>query len=163
MSKLGRKGRRRARAGLKFALAPALAPAGKNVPASGPGVAAARCTWRLAVTLDRLVVKALHAALLAGGIAAANPAAAEIDASQADARLIGMPIYTSDGLLIGQVTNVETYGTNRAIVAAIGGYLAFGPRFVWIPLTWANKEEVHIRLLLTNNQLGGFGQGIGSR
>ena len=111
----------------------------------------------------RLAVKLVHAALLAGGIAAANPASAEIDASQADARLIGMPIYTSDGLLIGQVTNVETYGTNRAIVAAIGGMLAFGPRFVWIPLNWANKEEDHIRLLLTNGQLAGFGQGIGSR
>jgi PRC-barrel domain protein len=115
------------------------------------------------VTLERLAVKLVHAALLAAGITTVHPASAEIDASQADARLIGMPIYTADGLLIGQVTNVETYGTNRAIVAAIGGFLAFGPRIVWIPLTWANKEDDYIRLLLTNNQLAGFGQGIGSR
>jgi PRC-barrel domain len=115
------------------------------------------------VTLERLAAKLVHAVLLTAGIAAVYPASAEIDASQADARLIGMPIYTADGLLIGQVTNVETYGTNRAIVAAIGGFLAFGPRMVWIPLNWANKEDDHIRLLLTNNQLAGFGQGIGSR
>ena len=108
----------------------------------------------------------VHAALLLVGITILSPASAEIDASQADARLIGMPIYTADGLLIGQVTNVEIYGSRRTLVAAIGGLMAFGPRLVWIPLAWANKEEDYIVLLLTNAQveaLLGFGLGIGSR
>jgi hypothetical protein len=54
-----------------------------------------------------VAVKLAHAALLALAIATPQLVAAEIDASQADARLIGMPIFTSDGLLFGQVTNIE--------------------------------------------------------
>lgn len=114
----------------------------------------------------KLAVNLIHTALLAIAVAATNPAAAEIDSSQADARLIGLPIYTADGVLIGQVTNVETYGSNRSIVGAIGGFLGFGPRFVWIPLGWANKEEDYIWLLLTSDQAAtvlGSGRGIGSR
>jgi hypothetical protein len=112
-------------------------------------------------------VKLLHAALLAAAMATAPPAAADIDASLADARLVGMPIYTTDGLLIGQVTGIETYGSNRSIVAAVGGnYWGFWPRSVWIPLNWADKEEDYIRLLLTSAQTAAFlgpAGGIGSR
>ena len=107
-----------------------------------------------------------HAALLALSIVTPHLAAAEIDVSQADARLIGMPIYTADGLLIGQVTNVEIHGSSRSLVAAVGGLMGFGPRMVWIPLNWADKEEDHIKLLLTSAQaamLLGPGAGIGSR
>lgn len=111
-------------------------------------------------------MKLAHAALLALSIATPYLAAADIDASQADARLIGMPIYTADGLLIGQVTNVGTYGSSRSLVAAVGGFMAFGPRIVWIPLNWADKEADYIRLLLNSAQAGmllGPGVGIGSR
>src|SRR5262245_10467758 len=55
----------------------------------------------------RLSMKLVRAALLAVGTATTSPAQAEIDASQADAKLIGMPICTSDGLLAGQVTGIE--------------------------------------------------------
>ena len=108
----------------------------------------------------------VRAALLAVALAATSPALAEIDSSQADARLIGMPIYTSDGVLIGQGTNVDVAGSSRSLVAAVGGFMAFGPRMVWIPLTWANKEEDYILLLMTNAQVGALlfaGGGIGSR
>jgi PRC-barrel domain protein len=111
-------------------------------------------------------VKPVHAALLALAIAAPHLAAADIDVSQADARLIGMPIYTSDGLLIGQVANVETYGSNRSLIAAVGGLMAFGPRMMWIPLNWADKEEGYIKLSLTSAQAASFlgpGGGIGRR
>jgi hypothetical protein len=84
-------------------------------------------------------MKWVFAALLA--VAITSPAAADIDASQADARLIGMTIY-------------------------IGGLMGFWPRSVWIPLNWANKEEDYIRLLMTNAQVAAFlgpGLGIGSR
>ena len=64
-----------------------------------------------------------HAALLVLAITTPHIAAADIDASQADARLIGMPIFTADGLLIGQVANVETYGSTRSLIAAVGGYM----------------------------------------
>jgi sporulation protein YlmC with PRC-barrel domain len=108
----------------------------------------------------------VRVALAAIAIATTSPAAAEIDVSQADARLIGMPIYTSDGILIGQVTNIDVAGSSRSLVAAVGGFMAFGPRMVWIPLTWANKEEDYIQLLLTSAQVGALlfpGRGIGSR
>jgi hypothetical protein len=111
-------------------------------------------------------VKLVHAALLVLAITTPHVAAADIDASQADARLIGMPIFTADGLLIGQVANVETYGSTRSLIAAVGGFMAFGPRLVWIPLNWADKEEDHIRLLLSSAQAASFlgpGGGIGSR
>ena len=39
-----------------------------------------------------------------------DPVLAEIDASQADPRLIGMPIYTYDGVLIGRVAGGEVIG-----------------------------------------------------
>ena len=112
-------------------------------------------------------MKLLHAALLAAAMATATPAAADIDASLADARLVGMPIYTADGLLIGQVTGVETYGSNRSIVAVVGGrFWGFWPRSVWIPLNWADKEADYIRLLMTSAQTTAFlgpAAGIGSR
>ena len=63
-----------------------------------------------------------------------------------------MPIYTSDGVLIGRVTNVDVAGSSRSLIAAVGGFMAFGPRQVWIPLTWANKEEDHIQLLMTGHR-----------
>ena len=66
-----------------------------------------------------------------------------------------MPIFTSDGLLIGQVTGIE-FGSNRCLVAAIGGLMGFGPRSVCIPLNWANKEEDYIQLPLTNEQVPAF-------
>ena len=111
-------------------------------------------------------MKLVHAALLVLAIATPHIAAADIDASQADARLIGMPIFTADGLLIGQVANVETYGSTRSLIATVGGFMAFGPRLVWIPLNWADKEEDHIRLLLSSAQAASFlgpGGGIGRR
>jgi PRC-barrel domain len=114
----------------------------------------------------RLAVKLAHAALLALSITSPRLVAADIDASQADARLIGMRIYTADGLLIGQVTNVETYGSSRSLVAVVGGWMNFAPRLVWIPLNWADKEEDYIRLLLTSAQTGMLFApwgGIGSR
>ena len=49
--------------------------------------------------------------------------------------MIGMPINTSDGVLIGRVTNVDVAGSSRSLIAAVGGFMAFGPRQVWIPLT----------------------------
>ena len=101
-------------------------------------------------------MKLVHAALLAIGIATTNHASAEIDVSQADAKLIGMPIYTSDGVLIGQVTGIDVHGTRRLLVGAVGRLMGFGPRMVWIPLTWANKEEDYITLLMTNEQVAAF-------
>jgi len=114
----------------------------------------------------KLLQAAVLAAVLAVAITAGPPAAADIDASLADARLVGMPIYTSDGVLIGQVTGVETYGSNRSIVGVVEGSLGFGLRSVWIPLNWADKEEDYIKLLLTSAQAATFlgpGRGIGRR
>jgi len=111
-------------------------------------------------------MKLVQIALIAGAAAVVSPASADIDASQADARLIGMPIFTSDGLLIGQVTGVEIYGSSRSLVAAVGSFMGFGTRAVWIPLNWADKEEDYIRLLITGAQAAAFlgpGLGIGRR
>ncbi len=108
----------------------------------------------------------LRTALLAIVIATTNHASAEIDASQADARLIGMPIYTSEGLLIGQVTGVEPSSSRRSLVGDIATPMGLGLIRVWIPLSWANKEEGYIILLITNQQIAAFlgpGRGIGSR
>ena len=60
-------------------------------------------------------MKLAHAAVLALVVTTTNPVLAEIDASQADARLIGMPIYTYDGVLIGQVAGVEVISSTMAI------------------------------------------------
>ena len=98
----------------------------------------------------------LVVALLAAGIAASSPASSQIDPSQADARLIGLPIYTADGVLIGQVTNIDMRGSNRGLVAAVGSSLGFGSRIVLIPLAWANKEEDYIQLLLTHEEMASF-------
>jgi hypothetical protein len=108
----------------------------------------------------------LRTALLAIVIATTNHASAEIDASQADARLIGMPIYTSDGLLIGQVTGTEPFGSRPSLVGDVATPMGLGLIRVWIPLSWANKEEGYIILLITNQQVAAFlapGRGIGSR
>lgn len=112
-------------------------------------------------------MKLAHAAVLALIITTTNPVLAEIDASQADARLIGMPIYTYDGVLIGQVAGVEVISTTRrSLVADMATPMGFGFARVRIPLSWANKEEDYIILLMTNEQVIPFlgpGLGIGSR
>jgi hypothetical protein len=55
--------------------------------------------------------------------------------------------------LIGRVTNVDVAGSSRLLIAAVGGLMAFGPRQVWIPLTWANKEEDYLQLLMTGARI----------
>jgi sporulation protein YlmC with PRC-barrel domain len=111
-------------------------------------------------------MKLAHAAVLALVITITNPVSAEIDASQADARLIGMPIYTYDGVLIGQVAGVEVTSTRRSLVADTAIPMGFGFARVRIPLSWVNKEEDYILLLMTSEQITPFlgpGRGIGSR
>ena len=115
----------------------------------------------------RGATKLRHACLLALAIASTSPACAEIDSSQADARVVGMPICTSNGLPIGQVTGIDYYGDRRCIVGIVGGLLGFGARSVCIPLNWANKTDYCISLVLSNEQIAAFllspGGGIGSR
>ena len=112
-------------------------------------------------------MKRVHAALLALAIASTNPACAEIDSSQADARVVGMPICTFDGVPIGQVTGIDYYGNSRCIAGIVGGMLGFGARSVCIPLKWANKTDYCISLVWNHDQIGTFllapGGGIGSR
>ena len=120
----------------------------------------------IAAHMEIIPMKLAHAAVLALVITTTNPVLAEIDASQADARLIGMPIYTYDGVLIGQVAGVEVISTRRSLVADMATPMGFGFARVRIPLSWANKEEDYIILLMTNEQVIPFlgpGLGIGSR
>ena len=64
------------------------------------------------------------------------------------------------------MAGVEVISSRRSLVADMATPMGFGFARVRIPLSWANKEENYIILLMTNEQVIPFlgpGLGIGSR
>ena len=54
-------------------------------------------------------------------------------AQQSDAWLVGLPLYSSDGKKLGQVTEVVTAAGQRAVRAEMGTFLGLGPTPILIP------------------------------
>jgi hypothetical protein len=68
-------------------------------------------------------------------------------------RVIGWPIYTSDGFKIGEITNIGTYKGQRLMVGEVGLTLGLGIRHVLIPRNLATIQNDRIVLTITKDRV----------
>jgi sporulation protein YlmC with PRC-barrel domain len=98
--------------------------------------------------LMRIVALALLACL-----AIAPALHAQTSAPRSTSRIIGWPIYTSDGLKIGEVTNIGTYKGQRLMIGEVGLTLGLGTRHVLIPRNLAIVHKDRIVLTITKDRV----------
>jgi len=67
--------------------------------------------------------------------------------------VVGMPIYTADGVKIGEVTNFATHRGERSIIGEVGQTLGFGSRLVLIPKSLATIQDDRIVLTITSDRV----------
>ena len=94
----------------------------------------------------RIVALALLACL-------AIPPALHAQTSAPTNRMIGWPIYTSDGFKIGEVTNIGTYKGQRSMIGEVGLTLGLGIRHVLIPRDLAIIQNDRIVLTITKDRV----------
>jgi hypothetical protein len=83
-------------------------------------------------TMKQAVMACLALCLLAGAPAALAQTE-QTDTAHTDTSVIGMPIYTSDGMMIGQVTTLGLHRGESSMIGEVGRLLGFGTRRVLIP------------------------------
>lgn len=86
-------------------------------------------------------------------VSAVTPSLAQISESELGAAVIGMPIYTSDGANIGEVTASGTYGGDVVVIGEVGYKIGFGTRQILIPSAMANRQSDRITLTVTYDEL----------
>jgi len=67
--------------------------------------------------------------------------------------MIGKPIYTSDGIAIGQITNIGRYKGQRMLIGEVGLTLGLGTRLVLIPNDLANIQKDRVILSISSDQI----------
>ena len=99
--------------------------------------------------MKHAVVASVALFLLAG-----TPAAlAQTGTAHTDTSVIGMPIYTSDGLMIGQVTTLGRYRGESSMIGEVGRLLGFGTRRVLIPDSLATVENDRVILTIPSDRV----------
>ena len=78
---------------------------------------------------------------------------AQTSSSRLANALIGKPIYTSDGVKIGQVTNIGEYKGQRSMIGEVGLTLGFGARMVLIPNDLAVVQKDRVVLTITSDRV----------
>jgi hypothetical protein len=84
---------------------------------------------------------------------AAPAASAQTETAHKDTSVIGMPIYTADGMKIGQVTTLGRYRGESSMIGEVGRLLGFGTRRVLIPDTLATVENDRVTLTITSDRV----------
>jgi hypothetical protein len=78
-----------------------------------------------------------------------NPPTKPPQSSQSDAELVGLPVYTSDGLKLGQVTNAARSHERAALVAELDEFQDVGSISLVIDDDVYQRKTDRIELLLT--------------
>ena len=92
--------------------------------------------------------------LAAAAAAAAAPVAlAQTDTAHTDTSVIGMPIYTSDGMKIGQVTTLGRFRGESSMIGEVGRFMGFGTRRVLIPDTLATVQNDRVILTIASDRV----------
>jgi len=78
---------------------------------------------------------------------------AQTSAQRGTSAVVGMPIYSSDGMEIGQVTNIGKYRGERSMIGEVGQVLGFGTRYVLIPKAIATIEKDRVILTITSESV----------
>jgi hypothetical protein len=97
--------------------------------------------------------RALAASIALLLLAAAPAALAQSDTAHTDTSVIGMPIYTSDGMKIGQVTTLGRYRGESSMIGEVGRFMGFGTRRVLIPDTMAMIDRDRVVLTITSDRV----------
>ena len=108
----------------------------------------------------------LRTALVAGSLAmglAATPATAQNQqppppatqppAAQEQTNLVGLPVYSTDGQKLGEVTEVGTVGGRKMLRAEIGAFLGIGPSPVLIPADMFAHKNDRIEVAMTADEV----------
>ena len=77
-------------------------------------------------------------------------------AQQSDARLVGLPLYSSDGKKLGQVTEVVTAAGQRAVRAEMGTFLGLGPTPILIPEEMVERKADRVEIIMTASEVKTF-------
>jgi hypothetical protein len=107
---------------------------------------------------SRLVAAALALALAAGPVAAQqapeqSPVPEKQPGVQADAALVGLPIYSSDGQRLGQIAEVGTSSGQPAVRGEMDELLGIGTRSVIIVAEVFQKKDDRIELSMTADEV----------
>jgi hypothetical protein len=81
-----------------------------------------------------------------------QPPAAQPEA-QPEPGLVGMPVYSSDGQKLGDVTHAGTAGGKSAVRAEMGQFLGLGSRGVVIDSEVFQKKADRIELTMTASEV----------
>lgn len=100
--------------------------------------------------MKQAVMASLALLLLTG---TTPPAFAQTGTAHTDTSVIGMPIYTSDGMMIGQVTTLGRYRGESSMIGEVGRLLGFGTRRVLIPDTLATVHNDRVILTITSDRV----------
>jgi hypothetical protein len=105
------------------------------------------------------MLRTLLAAGLLGATLAAAPASAQQSqpatppAAHTDSNLVGLPVYSSDGHKLGDVTEVGTFGGKRMLRAEIGTFLGMGPSPVLIPVDMFEHKSDRIEVAMSADEV----------
>jgi hypothetical protein len=101
---------------------------------------------------ERVMLKHTLAGLTLAIALAGVPASAQQTqppAAQPEAVLVGLPVYSSDGQKLGEVTEAVRFGTRPAVRAEMGDFLGLGPSVVLIDADVFSKKDDRIELTMT--------------
>lgn len=101
--------------------------------------------------LRRFLVAVAFAAVLATPQAWAQQT--QSPPAQGEVALVGLPVYSSDGQKLGEVTQVGTAHGQRAVQAEIGGFLGIGSSPVVIVGNAFQEKGDRIELLMTADEV----------
>lgn len=107
------------------------------------------------------MLRTLLAAGLLGAALAAAPASAQqsqptpppAPLAQPDSSLVGLPVYSSDGHKLGDVTEVGTFGGRRMLRAEIGTFLGMGSSPVLIPADLFARKDDRIEVAMSADEV----------
>lgn len=74
-------------------------------------------------------------------------------AAQPEADLVGMPVYSSDGQKLGEITQAGTSGGKSAVRAEMGQFLGLGSKSVIIDSEVFQKKNDRIELTMTASEV----------
>jgi hypothetical protein len=68
---------------------------------------------------------------------------------QPDIGLVGLPVYSSDGQMLGQVTDTVRAGGRQAVRAEMGAFLGLGPSIILIDADVFQTKVDRVELKMT--------------
>jgi hypothetical protein len=91
----------------------------------------------------------LSLAIMLAGLPASAQQSLPPTTTQPGTALVGLPVYSSDGHKLGEVTGTSGIGTKPALRAEMGTFLGLGPSIVLIDAEVFQKQADRIELTMT--------------